>query len=380
MTVTPKKSLEDRLSALAKEHSSRPKLPPGHPLDSKWEKLLIQEPKKLFNPDGSIKFDYLTEFRRREIFVSDMAPTSDFTNLDPRLWWKSLLANPLKGIGNLLCERLLGSRKGIRQLLKDTFQVLEAEHALDLLGRHPAAGTPGAPFTYSIKGYSFNLRWARHIYFHNLLQKHLGGEIRKRKRFISMDIGSSYGIFSSIFTAEYPNSTQVLVDFPDQHLLAYYYIAKTFPEARIGTLSDLLTQQTITREFLEQFDFVLAPVATYEMFAANSVDMVTNFFSFGEMRREWFMGYIQGKAFQTAEFFFTSNRIESAPRLEPTYDSDLTILDYPLADYQRLLFGVFPLYTYHIRKKFFLDYEKLPFSSQNFDFIGRKHSNSEAAI
>ncbi|MEQ1772379.1 MAG: putative sugar O-methyltransferase [Burkholderiales bacterium] len=372
MTTPQHPSLHDRLASLANSHSSRPKLPPGHPLDSKWERLLLQEPKKLFNPDGTIRFDYLQEFRRREIFVSDMAPASDFANVDPRAWWKELLAHPIRGLRNLISERLLGSRRGARQLLNDVFKTLEAEGALDLLHRHPAAGTPGAPFTYQIDGYSFNLRWARHIYFHNLLRRHLGDEIRQRDRFISMDIGSSYGIFPSIFKAEYPNSTHVLVDFPDQHILAYYYLASTFPDARIATLNDLLAAPQITREFLAQFDFVLAPVAMYDMFAANSVDMVTNFFSFGEMRREWFMSYLDSAPFRTAEFLFTSNRIESAPRHEPTYDSDLTILDYRLSDYEKLFFGVFPLYPYHIGRKLLFSYDKLPFSSPNFDFIGRR--------
>lgn len=372
MTTPQSNRLHDRLAALARSHSSRPKLPLGHPLDAKWERLLLQEPKKLFNVDGTIRFDYLRDFRRREIFVSDMAPASDFSNLNPRLWWREMLAHPGKGIKDLVSERLLGSRRGARKLLEEVYRILEVEGALDLLQKYPAAGTPGAPFTFRVGTCSFNLRWARHIYFHNLLRRHLDDAVRQNERFISMDIGSSYGIFPSIFKSEYPNTTQVLVDFPDQHILAYYYLASTFPDARIATMDDLLPEGRITRDFLARFDFVLVPVPMYEMIAANSIDMVTNFFSFGEMRREWFLNYLDSEPFRTAHFFFCCNRIESAPRFDPTYDSDLTVLDYRLADYEKLFFDVFPLYPYHVRRKALISYEKLPFSSPNFDFIGRR--------
>ena len=374
MTALKPNSLYERLAKLANSHSSRPKLPPGHPLDSKWERLLLQEPKKLFNADGTIRFDQLEEFRRRSIFVSDMAPVSDFANLDPALWWKKFLSHPIRGLEALIKENISGSRRGARQLLRDVFEVLKLEGALDLLGKYPVADTPGAPFAFQVDGYSFNLRWARHIYFHNLMRRYLGPEIKRRERFISMDIGSSYGIFPSIFKSEYPNSTHVLVDFPDQHVLAYYYLASIFPEARIATLSDLIAEPQITREFLAEFDFVLAPVATYEMFAPNSVDMVTNFFSFGEMRREWFLSYVEGAPFRTAEFLFICNRFESAPRHDPTYDSDLTILDYPLSQFEKMFFGVFPLYPYHLARKHLVNYEKIPYSSQYFDFLGRRRA------
>ena len=108
------------------------------------------------------------------------------------------------------------------------------------------------------------------------------------------------------------------------------------------------------------------------MLEPHSVEMVTNFFSFGEMRREWFLDYVTSPLFKTAEFFFTCNRVESAPRLEPTYDSDLTILDYPLREFQKIFFGVFPLYPYYTTSRFAFAYEKRTTSSQNFDFIGRR--------
>lgn len=100
--------------------------------------------------------------------------------------------------------------------------------------------------------------------------------------------------------------------------------------------------------------------------------MITNFFSFGEMRRDWFRGYLDSAAFQGAEYFFTCNRFESAPRMCPTYDSDLTILDYPLDQFDKVFFGTFPLYPYYVTRQALITYDKSAYSSQYFDFIGKR--------
>lgn len=365
--------LQIKISELAALHATQASLPKDLPLDNKWQQLLIQEPEKLFKADGSVNFENLINFRRLNIFVSDQGPFTDFASFDPQTWLETFLRKPLRSVIEIVKERVLGVCRGQRQMLRDVYEVLERDGATDLLKKYPVRQSPGNPYCYDYKGCSFNLRWARHIYFNNLIQRYLKEEIKGVSRFINLDIGCSYGVFASIFKSEFPNSVQVLVDFPDQLLLAYYFLSIKFPDSRIATMKDFADKRVLTREYLEGYDFILVPVPMFSKLNEGSVDMVTNFFSFGEMRREWFKEYLNSAVFRGAKYFFTCNRFESAPRMEPTYDSDLTILDYPIDLYNQKFFGVFPLYPYHVSSFGPFSYQRNSHSSQYFDFIGVKY-------
>ena len=95
------------------------------------------------------------------------------------------------------------------------------------------------------------------------------------------------------------------------------------------------------------------------------------------MTRKWFEYYVNSPPFQSAEFFFTANRFESYP----TYDADLTILDYPIWDKTKALhFGISPIfsYTYMYPRKLLFLYNKIPYPAY-FEYIGgiSKHERSD---
>ncbi len=366
----PQASIRDRVTEMARMHRDRASLP-DMPLDAKWADLVLQEPRKLFNADGSVNFDNLANFRRLRIFVSDLYPNTDFATPDASSL-KALAASPVKGAYEFVKERIGGVNRSWRSHILHDLSLLEKDGALDMLRRYPIDKTPGNPFVMRARGCAFNLRWLRHVYFNTLVNKHIGAEIDDRKSFINLDIGCSYSVFSYMFKSEHPNATCVLVDFPDQLILSYWFLGNLFPDAKFATLADFADRETIDRAFLEQFDFVLLPVPQYGMLQADSLDMVSNFFSLGEMRREWFEGYMTSDPFRTARYFLTSNRFESSPRMEPTYDTDLTILDYPLGDFERLHFGVYPLHQCYFKSKGYVFTETRSISSHNFDFLGRR--------
>lgn len=343
-------------------------------LDDKWTALTANEPKKLFDAQGNLILKNLRSFRRLNIFVSDMYPGTVFSDYQPQRWLREFTTRPLGALVDILKELIYGYYRGSRILLRDIHAVLEKEKALGVLERNPVRDTPGEPYNFNYQGGSYNLRWARHIYFNNLLNKHLGPEIDARERFISLDIGASFGAFSSVFKREHPNTTQIVLDFPDQLILSFYFLGTLFPGARLGTLMELPAEGMIDRATLAQYDFVFLPVAAYKRLQPGAVDMVTNFFSFGEMRREWFEAYIKSELFEQAEFFFTSNRFESSPFHDPTYDSDLTVFDYPLGDFERVYYCVSPIYPYLVKRHGLFSYHRFCQSSQYFDFIGRRRA------
>jgi hypothetical protein len=191
---------------------------------------------------------------------------------------------------------------------------------------------------------------------------------RLGESFVGLDIGSSYGIFSSLLKREYPESHHVLVDFPEQLILAYYFLSSCFPEARIAGINEVSHEENLSKPFIEKYDFVLVPSSIYQRLAAESADLVTNFASFGEMKREWLNFYLESPAFLSAKYLFTANRVQSYP----TYDTDLTIVDYPIWNPQkRLHFATCPAffgyYWYRRRRLFFNDRQAYP---PYFEYIG----------
>jgi hypothetical protein len=184
--------------------------------------------------------------------------------------------------------------------------------------------------------------------------------------FVALDIGGSYGPFSALFKRNHPDSHHVLVDFSEQLLLAYYFLGMYFPEAKIAGVKEISDQANISREFIEQYDFVLAPVEYYTRLAPKSVDLVSNFRSLGEMSRKWFETYVDADVFTSAKYFFTANRVQSYP----SYNSDLSILDYPIWDRsKRLHFELSPLLS-HTYGRSFLFFNKRSNHSPVFEYLG----------
>ena len=59
--------------------------------------------------------------------------------------------------------------------------------------------------------------------------------------------------------------------------------------------------------------FMYVPVSQYGRIANQTANLVTNFYSLGEMRRETFAQYLQSGLFAESTKVFLVNRVESAP-------------------------------------------------------------------
>lgn len=314
-------------------------------LDNKWKDLLISEPKRFLNPNLTVKEKALKNFRKHLIFVPDQ-PSFSISR------WN------LKTI-------LGGGRRGSKKLLVDCLNVLERNNYEKLLKKFPCSKV-GNPNIFKYKGYEYTYRWAKHIYSLGLFKKVLGKMINED--FITLDIGSSYGIFSYLLKHEFGKCHCVLLDFPEQLVLAHYFLAMNFPDASIAGFADVLNAKNIDRDFLKKYDFIFIPWFLYDKISSKSIDLVTNFASFGEMRKEWFKYYTENEVFASSKYFFTENRFQSAP----TYDTDLTVLDYHLNEFKALHFRICPIFSHAYRQKFIFFYEKLVFSSQYFEFVGER--------
>ncbi len=314
-------------------------------LDEKWSLLTQSVPKLFINDDLTIKRDVIRNFRQRIIFIPDLPIHNESFDF--------------------LKKMLSGAQRATRRLMKERYEFMKTEGLLDLLKQYPC-NQIGNPNIYECKGYKYTERWVRQIGFLSLFKKHLGPCLPNN--FVSLDIGSSYGIFSYLLKNEYPKSTQVLLDFPEQLVLAAYYLGMSFPEAKIAGYTELSQAKRIDREFLKKYDFVLIPWTLYKNIEPGALDVVSNFASLGEMRREWFDYYLKSEPFLSTKYFFCVNRFQSAP----TYDTDLTIMDYPLHDFNKLCFQISLYFTYTYQRRYLFFYQKYHFPSQYFEFIGER--------
>lgn len=276
-----------------------------------WNQRFARGTRRLFREDGGLDPAALDDFRRLRIFAGDN-PIGDLS-----------LRNPL----NLVGPR----RRGERALLRRCLRILEKNGYAELLRQYPSPPV-GNPHQFEHRGYTYTHRWFKHIYSLGLLRRVLGD--RLGPGFTSVDIGCAYGIFSSLLHQEYPGSHHVLVDLPEQLLLASCFLREYLPGCRVAGLRELADDKTITRERIEEFDFVLLPPQLFEQLAPGSIDLVASFAALGELKRSYFDYYVNAPAFRAASFLATANPLVSS-RMFP--DSDLTVLDFPIWDAEKRL-------------------------------------------
>lgn len=293
--------------------------PPAEPLIPKWRRLVAQEPQRLLDSAGRLRREALRRFRHHQVFVPDVPAW------DPQRF--------------SLISLLGGGRRGDRRMLDECLDIVRRSSAEPLLRKYPCPPI-GSPHVFRRHGYVYSYRWLKHIWSLALLREVLGP--RLPAEFIALDIGSSYGIFSGLVKREWPASHHILVDFPEQLIPAHYFLGRWLPGARIAGMDAVLEQPRLTRAWVEQFDVVLVPCTRFERLAAGCADLVSNFASFGEMTRTWFDFYLRSPAVTSARYVFFVNRIQS----RPTYDTDLTVLDYPMWDpARRLHFAISPVFS-----------------------------------
>jgi putative sugar O-methyltransferase len=291
----------------------------------RWAARTTEALQLLASRDGRLNVSALRNFRSDLILVDDI-PYCDLG----RNYWKN---NPATNF-------VVGWRRGTRACLLECLRILKQRGFAPLLRQYPCLPV-GNPHAFDHQGYRYTFRWARHVYFLGLLKQVLHD--RLRRDFVFLDIGGSYGSFSNLVKREYPASHHILVDLPEQLILARYFLGSCLPQARIAGVTELLRESAITRDFVVDHDFLLVPTSLFGRLSPNCADVVGNFASFSEMKREYFDRYTRSDVFRTARYFYTINRIEPFPK---AFGTDISILDFPITDAnKRLHFGICPIFS-----------------------------------
>ena len=257
------------------------------------------------------------------------------------------------------------SRDFIRSF-KDDLYLLSKVGAEKILEKNPVHKTPNCKSFYKINGSSTNYRWNRYIYFANtILKKKIlnDGDIH-------VDIGSFYGGLQSILKKEFPKTNFVLIDFHHQLLRSYIFLKSLYPDSNHYTSKDI----TLEKLNFHNGSFFYVHIDQVNLIQSIEPNLLTNFFSFGEMKRNTFNDYINAKFLRNSKHIYLVNRFISSPFFEKTYDSDLNILDYlKIEKYNVNYLDIFPIHHYQVTKrKLFGRADYRPISSPYFEMILQK--------
>lgn len=263
----------------------------------------------------------------------------------------------------------------------DDLEIIKLVGGLDILKNCPVHKTPGNNLAYFISNnISANVRWLRYVYFVSIIRS-TNIKLASKKPSLILDIGSYYGGFQYVMKKEFINSKHILVDFPHQLSRAAIFLGKSFPTSKIIAIHNHETFD----EYFEKgryldYDFLLLTTDFYDSFSERldseniKIDLLTNFYSLGEMPREFFNSYINSKLMKNAKNIYFCNRYDSSPFYERTYQESFSILDYLVKDHSILLNRSSGIHNYMMPIRKYNGVKKpRPISSGYFELIQSKN-------
>ena len=191
-----------------------------------------------------------------------------------------------------------------------------------LVPESPALGG----FGFDIGGRLFNVDTLK--FYEVLIGMERGGvlpSLRERERPVVCEIGAGWGGFAYQFKTLFPNSTYVIVDFPELFLYSATYLGTVFPDARlafVGTGEDAAD--------VRNADFVFVPQMLAGRDTIGELDLVVNMVSFQEMTDAQVRRYAEIAASAGCPFIYSFNRERSA------YNTELIRVSDALAERYRL--------------------------------------------
>ena len=145
----------------------------------------------------------------------------------------------------------------------------------------------------------------RHGYYLGRLAE--SGVLSSGARPVILEIGAGYGGFARLVRRAVPGAVVWLVDLPQRLNLQAYYLARSFPDARVVAADDA---PALARAFETRADFVLLPAWAMTAVPAAGVDVVVNTHSMQEMRPDQVDFYVNEIARICRGHFYCVNRYE----------------------------------------------------------------------
>lgn len=173
-------------------------------------------------------------------------------------------------------------------------------------------------------GAHLTMNLSRFGYYLSRIMEHT--KFKHQESFVACEIGAGYGGFARLVKSWYPRATFIMLDLPETLLLASFYIASNFPQARIGTISDFSQDTVFDAQKIKSYDFILLPWWYIERLMPSTVDSYFNFFSMQEMTKEFVDYYIKNieRTCVAGGYFYFENRF-----FNPKRYGGVAFKDYP---------------------------------------------------
>ncbi len=234
----------------------------------------------------------------------------------------------------------------------DDIAVIINNGGKNLIDQNPQNKTPGAVDFPKIKGYSVSARWLRYLYFLSQIKKNNLLE----KNSVWVDVGSYYGGLQGLVKKYYPDITIILVDFEHQLARSYIYLKRLYPESNHFFPNDVKNLRNFQN--VKKGSIIYVDQKDFNIIKNFKVDLFTNFFSLGEMKKVTFNNYINSTIYKKSKVVYMANRFSSSPYFDNTYDDAINIFDYK-TEKRISHFDVLPINHYQIsyrelfKRKFF---------------------------
>lgn len=152
-------------------------------------------------------------------------------------------------------------------------------------------------------------RLLRCVYYLSQIKK--STDLTYDKKFIFLDIGGGFGCLSRLILNFFYNSKGILIDLPETNILAASYLTQNFPEKKIKFLSDLNEISILNPSFFNDADFLILPPWAISLIDNNSIDLVINTASLGEMSIDYEEYYLKNINRICKKYFYSHNRKNS---------------------------------------------------------------------
>lgn len=286
--------------------------------ETNWWKECRQEFKNIFFSENEINIEKLKNFRNDIETKAEILLDQNFISRT-----NSMFKNKLKSL-----------------LLINLYHKLSEHVDLDIL-RVCSESKIGNNYSLIYRNQRIGYRILRYAYYSSQIRRYTN--LNSKNNNVFLDVGGGYGGLSRTLKYFYPKSTFVLVELPELTLLANYFLAQCFPNAKICTSANLSKKEFIKREDLSKYDFVIINPLYLNKFEKDVIDISINTTSLGEMTNQMQKFYINQIERVTNKYFYSVNRAKK--RVEKYNSYGFYDLNFQ-SNWHSLVYGY--THTYHI--------------------------------
>jgi putative sugar O-methyltransferase len=259
--------------------------------------------------------------------------------------------------------QIISKKNYDRNSFIDDIEIIKLKKGVNFFNKIDISSRPDKPPIYFFKeNFETNNRWNRYVY---LASRIINSKLLNSKSKNWLDIGSYFGGLQSILKKDLKNQNFYLLDFNHQLCRSYVYLKQIYPDS-----NHILPKHIHKKNKTLTNSFTYVPIGNFKKLKNIKFDLVTNFFSFGEMSRFYFDYYMKSKIINNAKILYLVNRFVSSPWFEPTYMNDLNFMDYENSNFNTKFIDVFPIHHYqNIKRELFGRTNYRPISSPYFEKI-----------